>query len=96
MAQAELSDFLLTLSIGLLGALVICVPAIVWRLIRRRPIVQRGRSLNSPGVFYAGIAIFGELTIMSFVMHRPLNEDQGGGRGWNVFLSVGGGHREAV
>jgi len=80
MAQEELGDFLLTLSIGLLGALVICVPAIVWRLIRRRPIVPRGRTRNSPGVFYAGIAVFGALAIMSFVMNRPL---------FGSFLSLG-------
>lgn len=80
MAQEELSDFLLTLSIGLLGALVICVPAIVWRLVRRRRIVPQPRTLNSPGLFYAGIALFGTLAIMSFAMNRPL---------FGSFLSLG-------
>ncbi len=80
MAQEELSDFLLTMSIGLFGALVVCVAIMLWRLVRRRPIVPQARTLNSPGLFYAGIALFGALAIMSFAMKRPL---------FGSFLSLG-------
>jgi len=71
MAQKELSDFLLTLSLALLVALIV-VPVLVWR-IRKGHLTDATKGTLQPArVFCFGIAFFGAMAILAFSIGRPL------------------------
>jgi hypothetical protein len=67
----ELSELLSIVIFSILFSLCIIIPIIVWRLIRRKPIVPKGEKLKSPSMLYAGITFFGGFAIVSFVINRP-------------------------
>ena len=67
----ELLKLLIVVGLSLVVSLTITVPIILWRLIRRKFILPKGKRLNSPNVFYAGIVLFGSFAALSFFTHRP-------------------------
>jgi len=67
----ELSKFLVVIGLSLAVSAVIIIPIILWRLIRRKPLVSNRTKLNSPNVFYFGIVFFGGFAILSFFTGRP-------------------------
>jgi len=67
----ELFKLLIVMGLSLAVSLAITVPIILWRLIRRKPIPPKGKRLNSPNVFYAGIVLFGSFAALSFFTERP-------------------------
>jgi len=68
----ELSFLLLAIGIGIVGGLTFLIPAILWRLIRKKPLFPKGKKLDSPKIFYAGIAVFGGFAIFCFLTGTPL------------------------
>ena len=63
----ELSVLLMAIGFGLVGGIVFVTPVIIWRAIRGQPIFPKGKKLDSPKIFYIGIALFGGFAIMSFI-----------------------------
>lgn len=59
-------------------AVVICVPCVLarifWRVIRRRPVFPLGerKKLDSPGILYVGIGLFGVFGLAAFMMSRQV------------------------
>ncbi len=66
----ELSLLLFAVIGGLLGWSVLYgLPVIIYRLIKKRPIIPKGKKekLQSPRILYAGIASFGGMAIFTFM-----------------------------
>lgn len=68
----ELDFLLLTTVIGVVVGLAFLIPTILWRFIRKKPLFKKDKKLESPKVFYAGIAFFGGFAIFSFLTGTPL------------------------
>jgi hypothetical protein len=56
---------------GLAGGIIFSLPFVIWRLIRKQPIIPRGNKLKSPMILYTGIAVFGGFALLSFSNGRP-------------------------
>jgi hypothetical protein len=67
----ELSELLSIVIFSIFLSLCIIIPILVWRLIRKKPVVPKDDKLKSPSMLYAGIALFGGFAIVSFVINRP-------------------------
>ena len=67
----ELSELLSIVIFSLLLSFCIIIPIIIWRLIRRRPVVPKNEKLKSPSMLYAGIVLFGGFVVVSFIINRP-------------------------
>jgi hypothetical protein len=54
---------------GLLGGMLFNLPVIVYRLIKKQPIIPKGKKekLQSPRILYAGVALFGGMAVFSFM-----------------------------
>ena len=67
--DSELSLLLFVLIGGLLGWLVYALPVIVYRVIKKRPIIPKGKKekLLSPQIFYVGVAFFGGMAVFAFM-----------------------------
>ncbi len=67
-----LNTLLLAIGVGIIVGLAFLIPAILWRLIRKKPIFPKGQKLESPKMLYFGIALFGGFAIISFFIGAPL------------------------
>jgi glucan phosphoethanolaminetransferase (alkaline phosphatase superfamily) len=79
----ELSELLSIVVFSILLSLCIIIPIIVWRLIRRKPVVPKGKKLKSPIMLYAGITFFGGFAVVSFIINRPYY-----GSAFSIFMAA--------
>jgi hypothetical protein len=68
-----LSDFLFSTSRDMFSALICVVSILLWRIIRRKPLLQinKDERIESPAMFYVGIMILGTSSLYSFITGRP-------------------------
>jgi hypothetical protein len=68
-----LSDFIFSTVIYLFLGLIGAVSILLWRIIRRRPLLQikKDERIESPGMFYVGIILFGISSLGGFLTGRP-------------------------
>jgi hypothetical protein len=68
-----LSDFIFFIDIHWLSGIIGAVSILLWRIIRRRPLLQinKDEKIKSPAMFYVGIILFGTFSLDSFITGSP-------------------------
>lgn len=67
----ELFRLLAIVIFSILFSLCIIVPIILWRLIKKKPVIPKGKKLQSPFILYFGIVLFGGFASASFIIGMP-------------------------
>ena len=67
----ELFKLLVIIGLSLAVGLLIVLPIIVWRAIRREPLLPKGKKIKSSRILYFGAILFGGFAIISFFIGRP-------------------------
>lgn len=67
----ELFKLLAGLGLSLILSAIIIVPVIIWRVIRRKPILPKGEKIESPTLFYIGITVFCGFALLAFIINMP-------------------------
>ncbi|CAB1065839.1 hypothetical protein D1BOALGB6SA_10638 [Olavius sp. associated proteobacterium Delta 1] len=67
----ELIKLLIIIGLSLAVGILFSVPVIVWRAIKRRPLLPKGKKIESPRIFYFGFLLFGGFATISFFIGRP-------------------------
>jgi hypothetical protein len=67
----ELFKLIVGLGLSLIVSLIIIVPVIIWRILRRKPILPKGEKFESPAPFYIGIILFGGFALAAFLTSMP-------------------------
>ena len=67
----ELLKLLVTIGLSLAFSILIIAPVIIWRIVRKKPIIPKGYKFESPKIFYAGILVFGIFSVLSFLTGTP-------------------------
>ena len=63
----ELFTLLVIIGLSIVVSIIIIIPVILWRIIKKRPILPKGEKFQSPKIFYFGILLFGCFGVFSFV-----------------------------
>jgi hypothetical protein len=58
-------------SLSLIVSFIIVVPIILWRFIKRKPVLPKGKKIESPKIFYIGILLFGCFALAAFLTSMP-------------------------
>jgi hypothetical protein len=67
----ELYKLVVGLGLSLIVSFIIVVPVIIWRILKRKPLLPKGEKMESPTPFYIGIILFGGLALASFLTSTP-------------------------
>lgn len=67
----ELLKLLIVIALSIVISVIIVLPVIFWRIIRKKPIIPKGEKIESPNIFYIGIAVFGGFGILAFITGMP-------------------------
>ena len=63
----ELFKIIIILGLSLIVSIILVLPVVVWRMIKRRPLVPEGSKIESPAIFYVGTVLLGGLAIIAFI-----------------------------
>ena len=67
----ELSELLLGIAFSVVFSIIAVLSIIIWRVIHRKPIIQKNGKIESPNIFYFGIVFFGGSSILAFITEMP-------------------------
>jgi hypothetical protein len=67
----ELFKLIVIIGLSLIVSFVIIVPVMIWRLLTRKPLLPKGKKIESPTLFYIGIIFFGGFTLATFSTNMP-------------------------
>jgi len=67
----ELFQLLALTAFSIVLSIIYVTPVIIWRLVRRKPIIHKAEKLKSPNIFFIGVALFGGFGLFSFIYGMP-------------------------
>ena len=67
----ELIMLIVIVGLSLIVSFVIVVPVLIWRLLKRKPLLPKSEKLESPALFYVGILFFAGFAIAAFFTSMP-------------------------
>lgn len=67
----ELAKLIAGLGLSLLVSFIIVVPVLIWRRLKRKPLLPKSKKIESPTIFYFGIILFGGFALASFLTGSP-------------------------